>query len=356
MNSNFSKLNAADFDAEIDGVKVSLFTLKNKSGLEVSATNFGGRIVELFAPDRRGDFADVVLGRDTLGGYVNCASERFLGCVVGRYANRIKDAKFALNGKVYNLPANNGKNSLHGGARGFDMKAWEVLSADSSHLKMRLVSPDGDEGYPARLQVDMLYTITDAGEFVIDYEAVSDGDTHVNLTNHSFFNLHGNCVGDINDHIMTINADKYTPVDETLIPEGAPAPVDGTPFDFRKPTPIGARVEDDNVQLKRARGYDHNWVLNKTAPGALDFAAEVYEPVSGRVLSVYTTQPGMQFYGGNFFSGNVCKGGKPYNFRCALALETQHFPDTPNRPDFPTTLLRAGEKYRHTCKYAFSAR
>ena len=356
MENKFSKVRASDFDAVIDGVKVSLFTLKNKSGLEISATNYGGRIVEIFAPDRRGEFADIALGKDTLDAYANGKTERFLGCVVGRYANRIADAKFVLNGVEYRLAANNGKNSLHGGVNAFDKKPWRVLSADSSHLRMALVSPDGDEGFPARVEVEMLYTLTDAGELVIEYTAVSGGDTHVNLTNHSFFNLHGAGVGDINDHIMTINADKFTPIDDGLIPEGAPVSVDGTPFDFRKPTVIGARVDGGDIQLKRAGGYDHNWVLNKTSEGALDFAAEVYEPVSGRVLTVYTTQPGMQFYGGNFFAGNICKGGKAYGRRCGLALETQHFPDTPNRPDFPPTLLRKGETYRHVCKYAFSVR
>ena len=356
MESKLSKVKPSDFDAVLDGEKVGLYILKNARGMEISATNFGGRVVELFAPDKNGAFADIVLGKETLAEYVACKDERFLGATIGRFGNRIANSRFELNGKVYNLPANDGKNSLHGGFKGFDMKPWRVVGADSRRLHMRLVSPDGDEGFPAKLTVDMVYSLDDDNNFDISYTAVSDGDTHVNLTHHSFFNLHGAGVGDINDHIMQINADFYTPIDETLIPEGSPAPVEGTPLDFRKPTRIGERVEDDFVQLKRGNGYDHNWIINRKTKDGLEFAAEVFEPVSGRVLSVYTTEPAMQFYGGNFFRGTPGKWGKIYNRRASLALETQHYPDSPNRPDFPSTLLRAGEEYRHVCRYNFSVR
>ncbi len=356
MKTSLSKVNPADFDAVIDGKKVGLFILKNKNGIEMSVTNFGGRVVELFTPDKNGEFADIVLGKETLDEYVNFKDERFLGATIGRFGNRIANSQFTLNGTVYKVPVNDGKNSLHGGFNGFDMKVWDVVEATETKLHLRLISPDGDEGYPAELTVDMIYSLNDANEFDITYTATSDADTHVNLTHHSFFNLHGAGVGDINDHVMQINADKYTPIDDTLIPEGEPASVEGTPLDFRKPTVIGERVDDDFIQLKRGNGYDHNWVLNKTSPDALEFAAEVFEPNSGRVLSVYTTEPAMQFYGGNFFTGTPGKWGAIYNRRASLALETQHYPDSPNRPDFPSTLLRKGETYKHICKYVFSVR
>ncbi len=349
-------MNPADFECVIDGKRVGLYILKNKNGLELSVTNFGGRVVELFAPDRNGNFADIVLGSDTLDEYVNFKGERFLGATIGRFGNRIKDGKFTLNGKEYQLPLNNGKNSLHGGFKGFDMKVWDVVSEIESELHLRLVSPDGDEGFPAELTVNMFYRLTDDNAFEVEYLATSDGDTHVNLTHHSFFNLHGEGVGDINDHILTIAADKFTPIDDTLIPEGAPASVEGTPFDFRKPTQIGERLNCNNIQLQRGNGYDHNWILNKSADGALDFATEVFDKSTGRVMAVFTTEPAIQFYGGNFFNGMLGKGGKPYNYRASLALETQHYPDSPNRPDFPSTLLRKDENYHHICRYVFSVR
>ncbi|MBQ6534252.1 MAG: galactose mutarotase [Opitutales bacterium] len=356
MDKFFSKLNPKDFEGVVDSKKVSLFILKNANGLEISVSNFGGRVVEIFTPDRNGVFEDIALGHDTLDEYVHYKAERFLGATIGRFGNRIAGGRFSLGGKEYVLALNNGKNSLHGGLKGFDMKVWDVLSANSSEIVFALESPDGDEGFPAKLNVKMTYRLTADNAFEITHEARSDADTIVNLTHHSFFNLHGAGVGDINDHIMTIDADHYLPVDANLIPTGEIASVRGTPFDFLKPTQIGSRLGEKNEQFERARGYDHNWVLNKSAPGALDFAAEVYEPKSGRALSVFTTEPGMQFYGGNFFSGNPGKGGKPYVYRGALALETQHFPDSPNQPNFPTTVLKAGGEYRHVCKYVFSAR
>lgn len=356
MRKLFTKLNSADFDSIVDSKKVGLYILKNKNGMELSVTNFGARVVELFVPDRNGVFEDVVLGHNTLDKYVNFKGERFLGATIGRFGNRIAGGKFSLGGKEYSLAQNNGVNSLHGGVKGFDMKVWDVVSHDDASICFRLVSPDGEEGFPATLAVDMTYTLNDANEFEIVHTAVSDGDTIVNLTHHSFFNLHGEGNGDINDHILTIDASKYTPVDDTLIPTGEIADVAGTPFDFLKPTPIGLRLGDAHEQLKRGNGYDHNWVLNKSADGALDFAAEVYEQKSGRVMDVFTTEPAMQFYGGNFFACEIGKSGKPYIFRGSLALETQHYPDSPNRANFPSTVLKKGETYKHICKYCFSTR
>ena len=356
MQGLFTNVNAADFDAVVDSKRVGLYYLKNRNGLELSVTNFGARIVELFAPDRNGKFADIVLGSATLEEYLHCKGERFLGSAIGRFGNRIAGGKFTLGGKTYSLPLNNGKNSLHGGYNGFDMKVWDVADFDESQIRFRLVSPDGDEGYPGTLTVDMSYTLTDANALEIVYAATSDKTTIVNLTHHSFFNLRGEGVGDINSHMMRINADYYTPVDDVLIPTGEIAPVGGTPLDFRCQTPIGARVNSEHEQIKRGRGYDHNWILNKTAVGALDFAAEVYEPESGRFLKVYTTEPAMQFYGGNFFDGMVGKNGKKYMFRGSLALETQHYPDSPNRPEFPSTVLEPSQMYRHVCKYVFGAK
>ncbi len=356
MTKFYSKMNPADFEGVVDSKKVSLYILKNKNGVELSFSNFGGRVIEIFTPDRNGNFADIALGKKTLDEYVNYTGERFLGATIGRVGNRIADGKFTLNGKEYVLAQNNGKNSLHGGVKGFDMKVWDVVSASENELVMTLESPDGEEGFPAKLSVKMTYRLTDDNEFEIVHEAVSDGETPVNLTHHSFFNLHGEGEGDINDHIMTIDASAYIPVDDTLIPTGEIASVEGTPFDFRKPTQIGSRLDVDDEQLKRAKGYDHNWVLDKSADGALDFAAEVYDPQSGRVLTVHTTEPGMQFYGGNFFSGKIGKSGKPYLFRGSFALETQHYPDSPNQPNFPSIILKVGESYKHICKYTFSTR
>ncbi len=346
-------MNPQDFEGIVDSQKVSLYILKNKNAVELSVSNFGGRVIEIYTPDKNGEFADIALGKKTLDEYVNYTSERFLGSTIGRVGNRIANGKFSLNGKDYVLAQNNGKNSLHGGVKGFDMKVWNVVSASPSEIVMTLQSPDGDEGFPANLAVKMTYRLTDDNEFEITHEAVSDADTIVNLTHHSFFNLHGEGEGTINDHYMTIDANAFTPIDDTLIPTGEIASVEGTPFDFRKPTIIGSRLDCDNVQLKYGNGYDHNWVLNKSEDGALDFAAEVFDPISGRILTVHTTEPAMQFYGGNFFNGKLGKSGKPYIKRGSFALETQHYPDSPNQPNFPSILLKAGEHYKHICKYTF---
>lgn len=352
-----SSIEKSDFESTVDSKKTSLYTLKNKNGTEVSITNFGGRIVELFARDRRGGFADVVLGHKTLGEYVNFKAARFFGAAVGRFANRIANGEFELNGKTYLLEKNNGSNALHGGSRGFDMRVWDVLDADEGKIDMRLVSPDGDAGYPATLTVDMRYELGDDDALKISYRAESDADTIVNLTNHSFFNLHGEGIGDTSDHILQIFADRYTPVNENLVPTGELADVRGTPFDFRNPARIGERIGDENEQLKRGCGYDHNWVLNAGASGKAELAAALYDPQSGRELQVFTDQPGLQFFaGGTFASRENGKNGLPYARFAGIALETQNFPDAPNKPNFPSPVLRAGGEYRHACVYKFGVR
>lgn len=351
--AQLSKLDKSAFDAEIDGVKTGLFTLRNKNGLEMAVTNFGGRVVELFTPDRDGNFADIVLGHACLDKYVNFTGERFFGATIGRYGNRIANGRFSLNGKEYVLAQNNGTNNLHGGIRGFDMKAWTVLDVSDDTLVLGLVSPDGDEGFPARLEVRMTYRLTADNRFEVEHIAHSDADTVVNLTHHSFFNLRGEGNGDVNGHVLQINADKYTPVNESQIPTGELAEVVGTPLDFRTPTAIGDRVDADFEQLKIGNGYDHNWVINRKTPDGAEFAASVFEPQSGRRMEVYTTEPAMQFYGGNFLNGERGKTGKPYIRRGAFAIETQHYPDTPNHPQFPSVLLRKDDEYRHICTYNF---
>ena len=309
--AQLSKLDKSAFDSEIDGVKTGLFTLRNKNGLEMSVTNFGGRVVELFTPDRNGNFADIVLGHACLDKYVNFTGERFFGATIGRYGNRIANGRFSLNGKEYVLAQNNGTNNLHGGIRSFDMKAWTVLDVSDDTLVLGLVSPDGDEGFPAHLDVRMTYRLTADNRFEVEHIAHSDADTVVNLTHHSFFNLRGEGNGDVNGHILQINADKYTPVNQAQIPTGELSEVAGTPLDFRTPTAIGDRVEADFEQLKIGNGYDHNWVINRKTPDGVEFAASVFEPQSGRRMEVYTTEPAMQFYGGNFLSGEQGKTGKP---------------------------------------------
>lgn len=316
-----------------------IYTLKNDS-ISLKVTNFGCRIMELIVPDRQGIPGNVVLGAKTEEEYIHYKGERFLGAAIGRYGNRIAGGRFSLDGKTYQLPQNNGKNSLHGGFKGFDMVFWKVEEYCGNRIVFTYLSPDGEEGYPGNLSVRMSYTLKECA-LIIEYHATTDAPTVVNLTHHSFFNLRGK--GTVNDHILTIFADSYTPVDDTLIPTGEIAPVDGTPFDFRQPTAIGSRLGLDDEQLARGCGYDHNWVLNKPSDGELTLAARLFDPTGGRTLEVLTTEPGMQFYGGNYFEKK----------HCALALETQHFPDSPNHPDFPSTVLRPGETYSQTCIYKF---
>jgi aldose 1-epimerase len=354
--TSLSKVDRTNFQTTVDGKPTDLYFLKNKNGMEITVTNFGARIVELFAPDRDGKFEDIVLGFDHIDKYVNYGkTERFLGSTIGRYGNRIAKGKFTLDGVEYTLPLNNGPNTLHGGTKGFDMLVWDACQTCPQTIEFRLVSPDGDQGFPGTLTVEMIYELNDDNELVIVHKATTDKKTVANLTHHSFFNLHGAGNGTINDHILTINASNFNPVDQTLIPEGPIATVEGTPMDFRTPTAIGERVDHDFVQLNYGRGYDHNWVLDRKTANELEQAAVVYEPVSGRVMEVWTTEPGIQFYGGNFFDGTwTGKEGKSYDFRASLALETQHYPDSPNKPNFPSVELKPGETFHNHIVYKFS--
>lgn len=351
QTNSLSKVNRKDFQTVVDGKNTDLFVLKNKNGLEMTVTNYGARVVEFFAPDRSGNFEDIVLGHDNIDKYVNFTGERFLGATIGRFGNRIADGRFTLDGVDYQLTINDGPNSLHGGEKGFDRVVWDTKQINPQKLEFTYRSADGEQGYPGNLDVKMTYELTDDNEFKVTHRAVTDKKTVINLTHHSFFNLHGAGNGTINDHVLMLNADKFTPVDDVLIPTGEQLPVDGTPMDFRNPTPIGNRVNDDYQQLKYGRGYDHNWILNRKTPKGLELAATVYEPESGRFMEVYTTEPGIQFYGGNFFDGEVGKNNKRYEYRASLALETQHFPDSPNHLDFPSTVLSPGEEYEHICIY-----
>jgi len=335
---------------------VSVYTLKNAHGVELRVTNYGGIILSLKVPDRNGRFDDVVLGYDSLADYLR--SSPYFGAIIGRYGNRIAQGRFTLDGKTYTLAKNNGSNHLHGGLKGFDKVVWDAApfkGADSVGLVFRYTSPGGEEGYPGTLQTTVTYTLTSRGELIFDYSATTDRATPVNLTQHSYFNLAGDGKGDILGHVVTLNADRFTPVDSTLIPTGELKSVAGTPFDFHKPTPIGARIDQDDVQLRYGPGYDHNFVLNKSGD-ARDptFAARVYEPGSGRVMEIYTTEPGLQFYSGNFLDGTLHgKKGVIYRRRSGFAMETQHYPDSPNKPTFPSTTLRPGESYHSRTIYKF---
>lgn len=348
------QISDAAFDKMVDGKQVKLYHLK-KGKLQVAITNYGAKIVSLLAPDKQGQLADVELGYDNIDQYVN-TKERYYGGIVGRYGNRIAKGKFKVDGKEYTLVTNNGVNHLHGGKKGFNDVVWDAEQPNDHTLKLHYLSKDGEEGYPGNLDITLTYELTDSNEVKIDYAATTDKATVVNLTNHSFFNLHGAGNGDINDHIMYINADKYTPVDSTLIPKGKLEPVKGTPMDFTTPTKIGERVDADFEQLKFGKGYDHNYVLNKKGK-ELSLAATVAEPQSGRFLEVWTTEPGVQFYGGNFLDGtDKGKEGKTYVHRGAFCLETQHFPDSPNQPSFPSVVLKPGETYSSTCVYKFGVK
>ena len=350
-----TQLDPKNFSAELDGKQVALYFLKNSNGLEMAVTNYGAKVVSLLVPDKSGKFEDIVLGFDHLDGYLN-ANEPYFGAAIGRYGNRIAKGKFTLNGEQYNLATNNPPNHLHGGKKGFNAHVWDANQVDDQTIEFSRLSPDGEEGYPGNLRVKMVYTLSDNNEFKVTYQADTDEPTVINLTHHSFFNLHGAGEGSINDHVLMINAENYTPVDNTLIPTGKIEPVKGTPMDFRKPTEIGQRVGENFEQLKFGKGYDHNWVLTENR-NAENPVASVWEPKSGRYMEVFTTEPGLQFYGGNFLDGkDKGKGNKPYDFRTAFCLETQHFPDSPNQPGFPTTVLNPGENYQHTCTYKFSTK
>ncbi|MCQ2161992.1 MAG: galactose mutarotase [Bacteroidales bacterium] len=351
-------LPASDFGTTINDCPVSLYTLK-AGDLVMQATNFGGRVVTLFAPDRNGEMADIVVGRRTISEYVTPEGERFLGACVGPVANRIGGASFTIDGVVYNVPNNdNDVNTLHGGLYGLDNIAWEVVESAEDKLVLHYLRPDGFEGYPGNLDITMTYSLTEDNEFKVEYKATTDKTTPVNISHHSFFNLKGEGNGDVLDYVMTINASAYTPIDELSIPLGQNESVEGTPFDFREPHSLGERIDTpDNQQIANARGYDHNWVLDRQTADGVELACTVWEKESGRFLEVLTDQPGIQFYSGNFFKGvGVGVSGKTMDFRSSIALETQHFPDSPNQPAFPSILLNPGETYTHVCIYRFSVK
>jgi aldose 1-epimerase len=345
------------FGKTADGTEVDLYKLTNANGLRASIMTYGAIVVSLEVPDSKGKLADIVLGFDTLEEYLK--GHPYFGAIVGRYGNRIGKGKFTLNGVEYKLAVNNGPNHLHGGIKGFDKVVWNaepVEKDDAVGVKLSYLSKDGEEGYPGNLSVTVIYTLTNNDELKIEYQATTDKATPINVTHHSYFNLAGQGEGDILSHELTLNADRFTPVDEGLIPTGELRPVKGTPFDFTKPVAIGARVGQDNEQLKFGLGYDHNFVLN-SGGGKLALAATLHEPTTGRVMEIHTTEPGIQFYSGNFLDGtNIGKGGKVYKHRYGFCLETQHFPDSPNKPDFPSVTLNPGEKYTHITVHKFSAR
>ena len=358
MSQQSLSVSRAPFGTLPDGRAVELFTLTNAHGVEIRAMTYGAIITAIYTPDRNGRRDDIVLGFDSVAGYLS--GSPYFGAVVGRYANRIAGGHFTLDGVTYTLARNNGPNSLHGGLRGFDKVLWsaEPVRSDSAvGVRLRYTSPDGEEGYPGTLQVQVTYTLTAHDELIVDYDATTDKATPLNLSQHTYWNLHGHGQGDILDHVLSLDASRYTPVDSTLIPTGEIAPVAGTPFDFRTPAAVGARIDAANEQLGFGHGYDHNWVLDQPRPGILSHAARLVDPVSGRAIDVSTTEPGIQFYAGNFLDGTIKgKGGQVNGHRGALCLETQHFPDSPNHPNFPSTILRPGQRYQSRTIVTFSRR
>jgi aldose 1-epimerase len=353
------KIQIATLGKTNDGNTVYSYILTNKKGLQAEIINYGADLVSLKVPDRDGKTADVVLGYDTVQGYETDKS--YFGASIGRYGNRIAEGQFTLDGVVVHLPKNDGPNTLHGGTTGFNKRLWigtDHSRADAQVLELTYTSPDGEMGFPGTLKVKVTYTLPrDKNEIRIDYSATTDKDTVLNLTNHSYFNLTGAVTQEILNHQLTLRAPEFTPVDSTLIPTGELRKVSGSPFDFTKAIAIGARINQDDEQLKFGKGYDHNWVLEKAKPGTLRPAAEVFEPTTGRVLEVFTTEPGIQFYSGNFLDGTVHgKGGQLYAHRTGFCLETQHFPDSPNHPNFPSTVLKPGETFQSTTVFRFSTR
>jgi aldose 1-epimerase len=354
LTSKEATINKRSYGKTANGVAVDEYTLTNANQVEVKIITFGGIITSLSVPDRKGQVANVVLGRSTLTDYE--AGHPYLGAIIGRFGNRIGKARFKLNGQEYTLAANDGPNSLHGGSKGFDKQIWTAQEVPGG-LELSYLSRDGEEGYPGNLATRVVYGLNDQNELRIDYTATTDRPTVVNLTNHSYFNLAGNGAPSIENHLIMINADRYTPVDQTLIPTGELASVAGTPFDFRLPRQIAAGIRSGHPQVVLGRGIDHNFVINRTDNTSLVLAASLYEPSSGRAMDVLTTEPGIQFYTGNFLDGTlVGSSGGLYRQGDGLCLETQHFPDSPNQPGFPTTLLNPGETYRSTTVFKFSAR
>lgn len=351
--TNSTQQDSLKYSTTIDGKAVKLYTLKNKQGASVSITNYGGRVVSLLVPDKNNKLTDVVLGYDSIGAYRK-KGEPFFGALIGRYGNRIGKGKFTLDGKEYQLQLNDGVNTLHGGTDGFFGKVWDAKQLDSTKLELSYVSKDGEAGYPGKLDVKVIYTLTDDNALQIDYEATTDKTTIVNLTNHAYFNLNGEGDSTILDHELMIDANAYTPVDSTLIPTGKLQPVAGTAFDFNKAKLVGKQIGDNDEQLKFGKGYDHNFAL--THHDGKTPVAVVKSAKTGIVLAVITTEPGLQFYSGNFLTGvdKDGKGGKSYPHRSAFCLETQHFPDAPNHPNFASTVLKPGETYKTSTTYKFS--
>ena len=347
-------MTVAPFGRMPDGKAVEVYTLTNARGMVVRAITYGAIIQAIRVPDRSGRLNDVTLGYDSLPGYLT--SSPYFGAVVGRYANRIARGRFTLEGRTYRLATNNGPNHLHGGMKGFDKVVWTATSfqrGDTAGVRFEHTSPSGDEGYPGDLRVRVSYALTSENELVVEYRATTDRPTPLNLSQHSYFNLAGEGQGDILHEVLTIHADRYTPVDSTLIPTGELAPVAGTPLDFRAPTPIGARIDRADPQLRYGKGYDHNFVLDRSGAGLIA-AVHLLDPASGRTLDISTTEPGLQFYSGNFLDGTITgKGGHSYGHRSAVVLETQHFPDSPNHPNFPSTILRPGNEYRSMTVFRF---
>ena len=343
---------------EFEGEKVDIYTLTNANQVAIKITDYGGIVTSIKLPDKNGKFDDVVLGYNNLQDYLD--NSPYFGCIVGRYGNRIGKAEFALDGKKFALAKNDGENSLHGGLKGFDKVLWDakpVSGKDSQSLELTYVSKDGEEGFPGNLEVIVTYTLTNDNSFRIDYSATTDKTTIVNLTNHTYWNFAGEGSGDILQQDLMLNADFYTPVDQGLITTGEIRAVENTPMDFRKPTTIGDRIDSEYEQLIFGRGYDHNWVLNSKENDQPNLAATVYDPISGRFMEIFTTEPGIQFYSGNFLDGTIIgKSGKPYGYRHGFCLETQHFPDSPNKPEFPSVVLKPGERYRTTTIHKFTVK
>ena len=349
--ATLSGLMKSDFVSEVEGKPTALYVLKNKDGAEACITNYGGRLVSVMVPDKNGKMTDVVLGYDNIGQYVQ--SDGNYGALIGRYGNRINQGKFTLDDIEYTLPQNNGAHCLHGGPQGYHARMWDAKQLNDQALELTYLSKDGEAGFPGNLDIKVTYTLTDDNAVGIKYEATTDKKTVVNLTNHSYFNLSGGPGSDVLDQLVMINADNYTPVDSTLIPVGI-SPVDGTPLDLRTPVAIGKQINDPFQQLQFGRGYDLNWVLNTNGDKNV-LAAKAYSPTSGIALEVYTNEPGIQFYTGNFMDGkDTGKHGVLYPHRGALCLETQHYPDSPNHPDFPSVVLNPGEKYLSECIYKFT--
>jgi len=343
-----------NFNKTLEGKQTKLYTLTNKNGVKVEITNYGATIVSIHVPDKNGKFKDIALGYDSIDEYIS--GNVFLGATVGRFANRIANGKFNINGKTYHVAVNNGKNHLHGGLKGFNTVVWDASSIEGKQtLELEYISKDGEENYPGNLSTKIIYRLTEENELQISYQATTDKTTIVNLTHHSYFNLAGEGNTSILDHELMIDSDQFTPLNNNQIPTGEYRETTNTPFDFKKLTPIGKRIDIDNEQLKIGSGYDHNWIL-KNNKNKVALVAAVHEPISGRYLEVFTNQPGIQCYTSNFLNDIIGKSGKTYHNRSAFCLETQHFPDSPNQSNFPSTILEPNENYAYTCIYKFSVK